>query len=138
MTNAMYPTAITGIMTGAINLDTGVLKAALVRGYTYDATDSTVADVVATGTINGTSAALTNVSVTTGVLDADDTSIDTTASANDHGLLLFQASAVTGGSDVAQASQRVVAWFDSDLIQPGTGTVDVTWDNTTDKIIKVG
>jgi hypothetical protein len=137
----MFPTAITGIMTGAIDLDTGVLKAALVRGYTYDGTDSTVADVVATGTINGTSAALANVSVTAGVLDADDTSVSATASATDHGILVFQASAVTGGADVAQDSQRVVAWYDTGTglpIQPGTGTVDISWSSGTDRILKIG
>jgi hypothetical protein len=141
VTNAVYPAALDGLLTGAIDLDTAVLKAALVRGYTYDATDITVADVVATGTLNGTSAALSSVTVSSGVVDASNTSISTAASASNHALLLFQASAVTGGADVAQSSQRLVAYFDTgtDLpIQPGTGTVSVTWDDGASKIFKIG
>lgn len=141
MTNAVYPEALDGLLSGAIDLDTGVLKAALVRGYTYDATDVTVADVVATGTLNGTSAALGSVTITSGVVDAADTSISTTASANDHALIIFQASAVTGGADVAQSSQRLVAYFDTGTglpIQPGTGTVTVTFDAGTNRIFKIG
>jgi hypothetical protein len=141
VTNAVYPAALDGLLTGAIDLDTAVLKAALVRGYTYDATDTTVADVVATGTLNGTSAALSSVTVSGGVVDASNITIATTASAVNHALILFQASAVTGGADVAQSSQRLVAYIDTgtDLpIQPGTGTVSVTWDDGVNKILKIG
>jgi hypothetical protein len=141
VSNAVYPAALDGLMTGAIDLDTAVLKAALVRGYTYDATDITVADVVATGTLNGTSTALSSVTVSGGVVDASNTTIATTASASNHALIIFQASAVTGGADVAQSSQRLVAYIDTgtDLpIQPGTGTVSVTWDDGVNKIFKIG
>lgn len=141
MTNAVFPAAIDGLITGAIDLDTGVLKAALVRGYTYDAADITVSDVVATGTLNGTSAALSSVTVSGGVVDASNTSISTTASAIDHALIIFQASAVTGGADVAQSAQRLVAYVDTGTglpIQPGTGTVSVTWDDGTNRIFKIG
>lgn len=141
MTNALFPEALDGLLSGAIDLDTGVLKASLVRGYTYDATDVTVADVVATGTLNGTSAALGSVTITAGVVDANNTSIATTASASNHALIIFQASAVTGGADVAQSSQRLLAYLDTgtDLpIQPGTGTVAVTWDDGASKIFKIG
>lgn len=143
MSNALYATAAEGLISGEIDLNTAVLKAAFVRGYTYSSAHKFVADVVGAGggTINGTSAALTSVTVTGGVLDADDTSASTTASAVDHGILLFQASAVTGGADVAQSAQRLVAWFDTgtDLpIQPGTADTPITWDSGPDKILKIG
>ena len=141
MANAEYTSFKTGIMGGLIDLDTAVLKCAFVRGYTFDATDVFVSDVVATGTLNGTSAALSNVSLTGGVLDADDTTITTTANATDHGLLLFQASAVTGGADVAQNAQRLIAYYDTGdgfPIQPGTGSTPVTWSSGASKILKVG
>ena len=139
----MFNDGIDGLLTGAIDLDTAVIKCALVRGYTFDATDVFMSDVVATGTLNGTSTALANVTITTGVVDADDTTITTTANANDHDLILFQSSAVTGGADVANTSQRVIAYFDtasdSSLpIQPGTGDVAVTWSSGASKIIKFG
>ena len=115
--NAAYNAFLQGVLNAEYDLNTATIKCALVRGYTFDATDATVADVVAGGgTINGTSAALANPTITNGTFDADDTTISTTASAVDHGLLVFQASAVTGGADVAQSSQKVIAWYDT-----GTG-----------------
>lgn len=140
MANAVFPKALEGFLKGAIDLDTAVIKASLVRGYTYTSTHEFVSDVVATGTINGTSAALSSVTVTNGVFDAADTTITTTASASNHGLLIFQSSAVTGGADVAQNAQRVIAYYDTGTglpIQPGTGDVAVTFDNGTNKILKI-
>lgn len=141
MANAIFTAAAEGFISGAIDLDTAVIKAAFVRGYTFDATDVFVSDVVATGTLNGTSAALANKTVTGGVFDADDTTITTTASASDHGILLFQSSAVTGGADVAQSSQRLIAYYDTGTglpAQPGTGDTPVSWSAGANKILKVG
>lgn len=140
MTGYFTP-AVEGFIAGEIDLDTATIKAAFVRGYTFDATDKFVSDVVATGTINGTTAALSGKSVTGGVFDAADTTATTVASAVDHGILLFQSSAVTGGADVAQNAQRVIAWYDTgaDLpVQPGTGATPITWDAGANKILKVG
>lgn len=141
MANAIFTAAAEGFISGAIDLDTAVIKAAFVRGYTFDATDVFVSDVVATGTLNGTSAALANKTVTGGVFDADDTTISTTASASNHGILLFQSSAVTGGADVAQNAQRVIAYYDTGTglpAQPGTGDTPVAWSSGANKILKVG
>lgn len=141
MANALYPSAAEGFISGLIDLDTAVIKVALVRGYTYDSTDVFMSDVVSTGTLNGTSAALASVTVTGGVFDANDTTITTTASGTDHDLLYFQSSAVTGGADVAQSAQRLIAFIDTGTglpIQPGTGTVNVTFSNGASKILKVG
>ena len=144
MSNAAFTPGIEGLMSGEIDLDTAVLKAALVRGYTFSAAHKFVSDITSnSGVLNGTSAALGSVSITGGVLDAADTTITTTASAVNHSVVIFQASAVTGGSDVASSSQRLVAWLDtasdSSLpIQPGTGSVAVTWSNGSSKIIKIG
>lgn len=142
MTNAAFDPAKEGFITGEIDLDTAVIKAAYVRGYTFSASHKFVSDVTgAGGTINGTSAALASKTITSGVFDAADTTVTTTASAVDHGILLFQSSAVGGGADVAASAQRVIAWFDTGTglpIQPGTGSTPITWDNTTNKILRVG
>lgn len=142
MANAVFDSFKTGIMTGLIDLDTGVLKVSLVRSYTFSAAHVFVSDVTtAGGVLNGTSAALSGVTVTAGVLDANDTSVTTTANATNHYWLLYQASAVTGGADVAATAQRLVAYFDTGTnipVVPGTGTVSLTWANTTNKILKVG
>lgn len=142
MANTVYPTAAEGFIAGEIDLDTATIKACFVRGYTYNAAHKFVSDVTgAGGTINGTSAALTSKTVSGGVFDADDTSANTTANPTNHGILLFQSSGVGGGADVAAGSQRVIVWYDTGTglpIQPGTGPTPITWDNGTNKILKVG
>lgn len=142
MANAAYTAFEQGILNAEYDLNTASIKCALVRGYTFSAAHATVADVVAAGgTINGTSAALTTPTITGGVFDADDTTITTTANATNHVLVLFQASAVTGGADVAQSSQKLIAYYDTGTglpIQPGTGSVAVTWPAANPKILKVG
>lgn len=142
MTNVMYLPAIDGLLTGLIDLDTAVLKASLVRGYTFSTAHVFVSDVTgAGGTLNGTSAALGSVTVSGGVLDAADTTITTTASASNHALIIYQASAVGGGSDVAASAQRLLCYLDTGTglpIQPGTGDVSVAWSNGASKIIKFG
>ncbi|MET0521480.1 MAG: hypothetical protein ABW156_05815 [Jiangellaceae bacterium] len=142
MANAFYPIAAEGFGLGEIDWDTAVIKAAFVRGYTYNAAHKFVSDVTtAGGTLNGTSAALTSKTATAGVFDAADTTVTTTANATDHGILVFQASAVTGGADVAATAQRVIAWYDTGTglpIQPGSGSTPITWDNGTNRLWKIG
>ncbi|WP_329013215.1 hypothetical protein OG271_03995 [Micromonospora rifamycinica] len=142
MANGYFTPFTEGLLDATIDLDTAVIKVALVRGYTFSAAHKFVSDVTgAGGTINGTSVALANKTVTGGVFDADDTSVSATASVADHGWLLFQASAVTGGADVAASAQRVIAWYDTGTglpVKPGTGTVSLTWPAANPKILKVG
>lgn len=143
MSNAAYTALKQGLLNAEYDFNTAVIKVAAVRGYTFSAAHATMADVVGGGggTINAASAALANPTITGGVFDADDTTISTTASAVDHALVVYQASAVTGGADVAQASQKLIAYIDTGTnlpIQPGTGTLAVAFDNTTNKILKIG
>ena len=142
MSNAEFDTFDEGIMRGEINLETGVIKAAFVRGYTFNSAHKFVSDVTgAGGTLNGTSAALASKTFTGGVFDAADTTINTTASAVDHGVLLFQSSAPTGGADVAASAQRVIGYYDTGTglpIQPGTASTPLVWDNGPNKILHVG
>lgn len=142
MANASYTAFRSGIMTGGYDLDTAVLKCALVAGYTYSAAHATWADVTtAGGTVNGTPATLTNVTVTGGVVDADDCTITTTSSASAHTLIVYQASAVTGGADVPAAQQKLCWFFDTGTnlpITPGAGTITITWPETANRIYKIG
>jgi hypothetical protein len=142
MANAVFDTFKEGVLNAAYDLNTATIKCSFVRGYTFSAAHAFVSDVTgAGGTLNGTSAALTTPTITNGVFDADDTSITTTANATNHGLLVFQSSAVGGGADVAASAQRVIAYFDTGTglpIQPGSGAVTVTWDSGTNKILKIG
>lgn len=141
MANAAYTNFKSGVLGADFDLAVASIKGMLVRGYTFSAAHVTVADVVsAGGTVNGTSAALTNPSITGGVFDADDTSITTTASASNHVLILAQTSAVTGGADLPTSGQLVIAYYDTGTglpIQPGTGSVTVAWSAGAAKILAV-
>lgn len=142
MANGLFDKGREGILDGTINMNTGVIKAALVRGYTKDETDSTMADVVAGGgTIHVASNALDSKTFTNGVFDAADEALGTVASnANNHVVILYQASAVGGGADVAQASQRVVAHIDTGTnypIVPNGGSITLAWDGGANKIFKL-
>lgn len=139
MANALYPTAREGFLTGVIDWDTAVIKAALVRGYTYNAAHTFVSDVTtAGGTLAVTSAALTSKTTTGGTADAADvTYTAVTANASTHGVLVFQSSAAAGGADVAATAQRVIAWYDTGTnlpVTPNGGDVTVAWSNGTDKM----
>lgn len=143
MANAYYTAFVAGLPNAEYDLNTASVKVALVRGYTFSASHATMADVVGAGggTINGASAALGSPTLTGGVFDATDTTIPTTASAIDHVEIIYQSSAVTGGSDVAQSGQKLIACIDTGTnlpIQPGTGNVAVTFDNGANKILKIG
>ncbi len=141
MANAVFPKAKEGFLDGSIDLDTAVIKVALVRGYTYSSSHEFVSDVTATGTLHATSAALSSIDVTNGVFDAADVTFTTPSTdSNDHSLLIFQSSAVGGGSDVAASSQRVIAWIDTGTgipIKPAGGDITVVWDNGSNKIFSL-
>ena len=143
MANSYYTKFPEGLLNAEYDLNTASIKAALVRGYTFSAAHTTMADVVGAGggTINGTSAALTTPTIVGGVFDADDTTVTTTFFNAPHYVIIFQASAVTGGADVAQSAQKLIAYYDTGAglpIVPGTGTANLTWANTGNKILKVG
>jgi hypothetical protein len=142
MANAAYTAFKQGLLNAEYDLNTATIKVALVRSYTFSAAHATMADVTgAGGVVNGTSAALTTPTITGGVFDADDTTIATTANATNHYLIVYQSSAVGGGADVAAGSQKLIMFFDTGTglpIVPGTGTLTITWANTTNKILKVG
>lgn len=141
MANAVFPKAKEGFLDGSIDLDTAVIKVALVRGYTYSSSHEFVSDVTATGTLHATSAALSSIDVANGVFDAADVTFTTPSTdSNDHSLLIFQSSAVGGGSDVAASSQRVIAWIDTGTgipIKPAGGDITVVWDNGSNKIFSL-
>jgi hypothetical protein len=140
--NAVFPKAKEGFLDGSIDLDTAVIKVALVRGYTYSSAHSTVSQVTGAGaTLHATSGALTSKTVTDGVFDAADVTFTTPASsASDHALLLFQSSASTGGADVSSSSQRLIAWIDTGTgipIKPAGGDITVVWDSGANKIFSL-
>jgi hypothetical protein len=135
----MFNPAREGFLIGEINWSTGVIKAALVRGYTLDVTDKFVSEVTAAGgTLHATSAALASKTAIDGIADAAAVTYTTpAASANDHSVLIFQSSAVGGGADVAASAQRLICWIDTATgvpVQPNGSNITLTFDDGPNKI----
>jgi hypothetical protein len=139
MANAVFNPAKEGFLDGTIDLDTAVIKVVLVRSYTFAAAHKFVSDVTtAGGVLHGTPQTLGTKTVTSGVFDAADVVFTAvTANASGHSLLIYQASAVTGGADVAATAQRVIGVYDTGTLLPVTpngGDITVAWDNGANKI----
>jgi hypothetical protein len=139
MANAVFNPAKEGFLDGTIDLDTAVIKAVLVRSYTYAASHKFVSDVTgAGGVLAGTPQTLGTKSVTNGVFDAADVTFTAVAAnASGHSVLVYQASAVGGGADVAATAQRVIGYYDTGTLLPVTpngGDITVAWDNGANKI----
>jgi hypothetical protein len=142
MANALFDPGREGFLAGEIDWDTAVIKAALVRGYTFSAAHKFVSDVTgASGVLHVTSSALASKTVTNGVADAADVAyLAVAANASNHSVLLFQSSAVGGGGDVAASAQRLIAWIDTGTnfpIVPNGGDITIQWDNGANKIFKL-
>ena len=134
MANTMFTPAREGFLSGEIDWDTAVFKAALVRSYTIAASHKFVSDLTtAGGVLAASSAALTAKTVTGGVADAADVTFTApAANASQHSVLVYQSSAVTGGADVAATAQRLICIFDTGTNLPVSslngGDVTVAWN----------
>ena len=148
MANGLYDPGREGFLAGEIDWDTAVIKCALVRltaggAPVFTASHKFVSDLTATHTIAATSAALSGKTVVSGVADANDFApafSAVAANANNHVLIIFQSSAVTGGADVAATAQRLIAWIDTGTnlpVVPNNGDINITWDNGANKIFKL-
>lgn len=144
MANAMFDPGREGFLLAEIDWDTAVIKASPVRGYTFSASHKFVSDVTGAGGVlhGGAAAALASKTGTNGVADAADTTFSalTATGAAACGVLLYQSSAVTGGSDVAASAQRVIGYMDTGTNLPFTpngGDVVVAYDNGTNRIFKL-
>jgi hypothetical protein len=146
MANGLYDPGREGFLLGEIDWDTAVIKAALVRltaggAAVFTASQKFVSDLTATHTIAATSAALASKTGTSGVANAASVTFSAVAAnANSHVVVLFQASAVGGGADVAATAQRLIAWIDTGTnlpVTPNGGDITVTWDTGANKIFKL-
>lgn len=142
MASALFDPGREGFLDGSIDWDTAVIKAALVRGYTFNSTHKFVSDVTgAGGTLVATSAALTSKTVASGVADAADVTFSSVAAgAAIPALIIFQSSAVTGGADVAATLQRLVAYLDTATglpVTPNGQNINIVFDNGSNRIFKL-
>lgn len=129
-----------GFLAGEIDWDTAVIKVMLGRGYTFSAAHKFVSDLTA-HTAVATSAALTGKTITGGIADADDFVYPAVGvGAACAYLIVYQASAVGGGADVAAGAQRLIAYIDNATglpVTPNGGDISIAFDNGANKIFKL-
>jgi hypothetical protein len=137
----MYDTAREGFVRGEIVWKEGgsVIKADLVRGYTFSTAHRFMSDVVAAGGTTIASETLTALTSTNGVLDAQDGVWEAVPEgAPIPHCIIYQASAVTGGSDVPATQQRVIICLDRGGLPllPNGENVNGNWSPGGDRIAR--
>jgi hypothetical protein len=142
MANAAYPLFLQALLDGDADVDDGDLRVigANTTGagtlYTYSAAHDFLDDVPA-GSRVAVSATIANTTVTSGVLDGDDTTLSGTGGDSIEALILYLH---TG----TESTSRLVAYLDTGIgglpyTPPGGAwSVDVVWDSGANKILKLG
>jgi len=128
MADAIYPKYKEALLSGAadVALDSETVKVSLVDTdqLSYSSLDEYYSDLFANGIIG--SATLENVTVTNGVLDANDVNI-TGGNTESEALLIWIDTANTETS-------RLVAWLDESVtglpILPNGSNVEITWNES--------
>lgn len=131
-----------GFLGGEIDWDTANIRAGLVRNWTPDkATNKFVSEV--TGTI-AANVLLTGKTITGGVANCTSPITWTTVASNAsaHYIIIYQSSAVGGGSDVAASAQRLIAFLDSNganglPVTPNGNDISWTPDTGANKLFKL-
>jgi hypothetical protein len=141
MADARYSAGSEGFLDGTISYITPTIKISLVRGYTFAAAHKFVSDVTTAGGVLVSTQTLATKTATDGVADAADTTFATVATGAACGsLLVYQASAVGGGADVATSAQRLICYIDSYSglpVTPNGGNIAVAYDNGTNRIFRL-
>lgn len=139
--SSMYDTAREGFCRGEIVWKEGgsIIKALLVRGYTYSTSHKFVSEVIGAGGTIVATETLSSLTSTNGVLDATDgVWEDVPEGAPIPHCIIIQASAVTGGADVAQSQQRVIICLDRGGLPllPNGENVNGAWSPGVDRIAR--
>jgi hypothetical protein len=136
--NVLYTNGREGFLTGEINWPTPTIKVSLVRGYTFSASHKFVSDATGAGATLVATATLGTKTSTGGTADAADSTFSAVASgAAITAIIIYQASAVTGGADVAATAQRLIAYIDTATglpVTPNGGDLNLVYDNGSNKI----
>lgn len=130
MASAIFPKAKERALGAGLDLLNADVRVMLVRStYTYDAADEFVADLGAVD--NGRSAALSGKSITNGVFDATDTTLNAIAAVASNALVLF----IHTGND---ATARLLAYVDDGVGIPFTPEAGqacpIVWDSGPNKV----
>ncbi len=139
----LYDSAREGFLAGEIvwKVDGSVIKAAAVRGYTFNVAHKFFSEVTGAGGTVAATATLGSLTNAAGIADAADSSLGSIPEgASIPHLIIYQASAVAGGIDLPAAEQRLIAFLDrgSGLpILPNGQPVTVTWSPGADRIFRI-
>lgn len=142
--SALYDYAREGYLAGEIVWKpTGgsVIKASLVRGYTYSSTHKFVSEVIGAGGTVVATETLGSLTNALGVMDAADGVWEAVpeGAAIPH-VVIYQASAVVGGSDLPAAQQRLIFFIDRAAglpAVPNGENVNVSWSPGADRIGRI-
>jgi hypothetical protein len=141
VTNLMFDSGREGFLDGSITWVTPTIKASLCRSYTFSAAHKFVSDATGAGASLVSTATLGTKTVIAGVADsADSTFTAVAAGAALTSIIIYQASAVGGGADVAATLQRLICYIDAATnlpVTPNGGDIVVGWDNAVNKIFKL-
>lgn len=138
MANALFNPGREGFLAGEIDWDTAVIKSVLVRGYAFVAGHRFVSELTGAGATLIATVTLVGKGITNGVADANDLLFTLVpAGAAIPALVIYQASAVTGGADVPAAQQRLIGFIDTAIglpVSPNGNDVSVVFDDGPNKI----
>lgn len=141
MADAVFDKAREGFANGDIDWTAATIKAALIRGYTLSQSHEFVSDVTGAGGTLVASQTLTGKTATGGLCDAADPTFPAVAAgAPITAILIYQASAVAGGADVAASAQRVIARLDGYAnlpVTPNGGDIAIAFDDGANRIFKL-
>jgi len=141
----LYDSAREGFLAGEIvwKTDGSVIKAALVRGYTFSVAHKFMSDVASAGGTVVATETLNSLTNTGGVADAADAVWEAVPEGTvmNH-VIIYQASAVTGGSDLPASQQRLIACVDRAAgaplqILPNGQDITGRWSPGADRIFRI-
>jgi hypothetical protein len=137
MSNFVYKKAKEAILNGQINFSSNQFKLLFVKTANYTASESSheFLSSVANNAIAATSAAISGVTNTLGVIDAQDISIFIEANTTFEAIILFQS---TGNT----ATSRLLFYIDTGFNLPFVGSplsssLTISWENNATKILSL-
>jgi hypothetical protein len=138
----VYEKAREGFLANEITWEAGasVLKVDLVRGYVFAPTHKFRSEVTGAGGTVVATQTLANPTHVNGVADADDVVFpDVPEGAAIPYAIVYQASAVTGGADLPDTEQRLIAFIDRGPgipVVPNGENINLTWSPGADRILR--
>lgn len=139
----LYDSAREGFLKGEIVWKEGgsVIKAALLRGYVFSNNHKFMSDVIGAGGTVVATATLNSLTNTNGVAGAANTPFPAVPEgAQIPYCVIYQASAVTGGADVAASQQRLIVFENQGSglpITPNGQIITAAWSPGSDRIFRI-